>query len=585
MVTTGPTERALRTIPVANAAEAFVEMLVHNGVEYLFINSGTDTFPVQEAIAQMMEQERTTPKLILCIDEVTAMFAAQGYFQVTGRPQVVLVHVDAGTAQIGGAYHDVQRDRSGVIVCAGRAPITIGGARPGSKDMVIHWGQEQLDQHGIVRTFVKWDYELRTVDSLNWVVQKAFQVAASEPAGPVYLTLPRELLMTEMESLHLPPAARHAKPIAPAPDPDAVAALAQWLVDAERPLIIAGTPGRYPEAVAPLTELAETIAAPVAGALHTRLNLPTRHFLNAVSCGAPSVSEADVILVLDHDVPWVPDQETLEPGARVGWIDIDPSKDTIPLWTFPADLLIHAASRKALPVLLDAVRERLTDAARERIAARNDRYRANNERRRQEIARQVEALADKRPIDPLYVAACLEQVLDDETIVVNEGMSGGAPFNAYTDRRAPRLRLRQRRIQPGLRPRRLHRRQAGRARQDGGVPRGRRRLHLRASHLRLLGRREVRPALPHHHLQQLLPQRHAQLVEQVVPRRRRPPQRQLRRRGHRPLARLRRASPSLPRLRRARRRPRPSPPRPQPRPPTRPPRPSRRPRHPHPLAP
>ena len=429
--------RSLRAIPVANAAEAFVEMLVHNGVEYLFINSGTDTFPVQEAIARMMEQERPTPKLILCIDEVTAMFAAQGYFQVTGRPQVVLVHVDAGTAQIGGAYHDVQRDRSGVIVCAGRAPITIGGVRPGSKDMVIHWGQEQLDQHGIVRTFVKWDYELRTVDSLNWVVQKAFQVASSEPAGPVYLTLPRELLMTEMDELQLPPAARHAKPVAPAPDPDAVATLAQWLVEAERPLIIAGTPGRHPEAVATLTELAETLGAPVAGAVHTRLNLPTRHFLNAINCDAPSVSEADVILVLDHDVPWVPDEETLEPGARVGWIDIDPSKDTIPLWTFPADLLIHAASRKALPALLDAVRERLTPAARERAAARNERYRANTERRRAEIAERVDALADKRPIDPLYVAACLEQVLDEETIVVNEGMSGGGPFNVYTDRRTP----------------------------------------------------------------------------------------------------------------------------------------------------
>ena len=429
--------RALRAIPVANAAEAFVEMLVHNGVEYLFINSGTDTFPVQEAIARMMEQERPTPKLILCIDEVTAMFAAQGYFQVTGRPQVVLVHVDAGTAQIGGAYHDVQRDRSGVIVCAGRAPITIGGVRPGSKDMVIHWGQEQLDQHGIVRTFVKWDYELRTVDSINWVVQKAFQVASSEPAGPVYLTLPRELLMTEMDELQLPPAARHAKPVAPAPDPDAIATLAEWLVDAERPLIIAGTPGRHPEAVATLTELAETLGAPVAGAVHTRLNLPTRHYLNAMTCGAPAVSEADVILVLDHDVPWVPDEQTLEPGARVGWIDIDPSKDTIPLWTFPADLLIHAASRKALPALLDAVRERLTAAARERAAARNERYRANTERRRAEIAHRVEALADKRPIDPLYVAACLEQALDDETIVVNEGMSGGAPFNVYTDRRVP----------------------------------------------------------------------------------------------------------------------------------------------------
>ena len=71
----------------------------------------------------MIEQERAVPQLVLCIDEVTAMFAAPGYFQLTGRPQVVLVHVDAGTAQIGGAYHDVQRDRSGMIVCAGRARL------------------------------------------------------------------------------------------------------------------------------------------------------------------------------------------------------------------------------------------------------------------------------------------------------------------------------------------------------------------------------------------------------------------------------------------------------------------------------
>ncbi len=437
MPATTPDARSIEAIPVEDAAEAFVEMLNRNGVEYLFINSGTDTFPIQEAMARMMEQERPVPRLILCIDEVTAMFAAQGYFQLTGKAQAVLVHVDAGTAQIGGAYHDAQRDHSGVVVCAGRAPSTVGDAVRGGKDMGIHWIQEQRDQNGIVRTFTKWDYELRNVESLNWVMQKAFQVATAEPAGPVYLALPRELLMQKMEAFDAPPVARHAKPIAPAPDAEAIETLAGWMVSAERPLIIAGTPGRFPESVAHLTTLAELVGTPVQGALGTRLNMPSRHPLNAATCDAPTVAEADLILVVDHDVPWVPDRESIEPSGRVAWIDIDPSKDTIPLWTFPADLLIHAASRKALPALVDAVRSRMSDADAKRIEERVAGYAASSARRRGEIERQALAAKDERPISPDWIAHCLEQVLDEDAIVMNEGMTGGGPWTMYTDRHVP----------------------------------------------------------------------------------------------------------------------------------------------------
>ena len=440
-MTAGDGANGLTSVPVQDAAEAFIELLLANGVEYIFINSGTDTFPIQEALARMIEQERAVPQLVLCIDEVTAMFAAHGYFQLTGRPQVVLVHVDAGTAQIGGAYHDVQRDRSGVIVCAGRAPSTIGGKLPGSKDMGIHWTQEQPDQNGIARTFVKWDYELRNVESLNWVVQKAVQVASSEPAGPVYLTLPRELLMQAMDAAEVPPPARHAPAIPPAADPSALATLADWIVEAERPLIIAGTPGRHREAVAALTELAEIAGAPVQGAISTRLNLPSRHPLNATTCGAPSVAEADLVLVIDHDVPWVPDETTLEPAARIAWIDIDPAKATIPMWTFPADLMIHAASRKALPALVEAVRARLDapagEAPRARIAARVEGYTAASEARRAELEEQALSLSEQQPIDPLWIAYCLEQALDEDAIVMNEGMSGGFPWSSYADRSRP----------------------------------------------------------------------------------------------------------------------------------------------------
>ena len=123
-------ERRLIATPVDDGAEAFVEMLNNNGVEYIFLNSGTDNFPVLEAIQRMVEQERAVPQIILCIDEATAMFAAHGYYQLTGRAQVVLVHVDAGTINIGGAYTTLSATtRRSWYARAARLRRLLGGAR------------------------------------------------------------------------------------------------------------------------------------------------------------------------------------------------------------------------------------------------------------------------------------------------------------------------------------------------------------------------------------------------------------------------------------------------------------------------
>jgi len=432
-----PATRALHTIPIDDGAEAFVEMLNNTGVEYMFLNSGTDTFPILEAFARMAEQERPVPKIVVCIDESTAMFAAHGFYQLTGRTQAVLVHVDAGTAQIGGAYHDAQRDRAAIVVCAGRAPATFGTGVPGGKDMSIHWIQEQPDQNGIVRTFTKWDYELRNVESINWVMQKAFQVASTEPAGPVYLTLPRELLMQRMEELQVPPQSRHGQPVAPAADQASIDTIADWLVSAKNPLIITGASGRYPDTVGPLTELAEAVGAPVSGAIGTRMNFPTHHPLNAATTGGPSVREADTILVIDHDTPWIPEADTLEPSAQVAWIDIDPTKDTIPMWSFPADIMIQASSRTAIPALRDAVNKRLTDADRTRIAKRVEVYTTASAAERERLAARALAVKDEQPIHPMWIAHCLEQVLEHDAIIMNEGMSGAHSWLMQTDRKTP----------------------------------------------------------------------------------------------------------------------------------------------------
>jgi len=82
-----------KTLPVEYGAEAFIELLNANQVDYIFINPGSDTYPIQEAIAKFKVQGKRTPEVVLSLHESMAMAAAHGYFMVTGRPQVVLVHV------------------------------------------------------------------------------------------------------------------------------------------------------------------------------------------------------------------------------------------------------------------------------------------------------------------------------------------------------------------------------------------------------------------------------------------------------------------------------------------------------------
>ena len=173
--------------------------LMAQGVDCLFMNPGTDTIPIQEALSKLEQLGQPVPRTVLCLFELVALAAAHGYYQATGRPQAVLVHVDVGTQNLGGMLHNAQRGRAAVLISAGRTPYTTDSNVRGTRDTYIHWLQEQFDQHGIVRNFVKWDYELRRPEQMGEAIARGFQIAASDPAGPVYLTLPREVLMTEVD--------------------------------------------------------------------------------------------------------------------------------------------------------------------------------------------------------------------------------------------------------------------------------------------------------------------------------------------------------------------------------------------------
>jgi len=404
-----------------NVSDAFIELLNTFGVDYIFINPGSDSAPVLESIARFKAAGRPAPHLVLCLHESVAMAAAHGYFMITGRPQVVFVHVDVGTLNIGANLHNAQRGRAGVVICAGRTPYTVDGNVQGGRNRRMQWMQEQFNQSGIVQGYVKWHYELTSGYNLRLAVQRAFQVAGSEPGGPVYLTLPREVLM---EKAPAPPLDSRTGAIASAPaaNPDSLSRAAQWLIEARSPLIAVSYSGRNPKAVAALVRLAETLAAPVVETRY-RVNFPSTHPLHLGFSQSPLLQEADCILILDHDVPWVPAQIQPSPHSRIVHIDSDPIKRDIPIWGFHVDLAIEADSLQAMVALTGELERRITPADRIRIETRRRELSAEHDAQAERWRQRAHQLANQQPIAPEWAALCLNEILDKDTLIVSEAAS------------------------------------------------------------------------------------------------------------------------------------------------------------------
>ncbi len=409
-------------VPVDEGAEALIELFNANGVDYIFLNPGTDIFPIQEALSKFEALGKRTPGVILALHESVGMAAAHGYFRVSGRPQVVLVHVDLGTQQVGGALHNAHRGRIAVILCAGRPPLPFEGEKRGGRSHYLNWIQDQRDQAGIVRNYVKWEYELHTNDNIHHVVQRAFQIASTEPCGPVYLSIPRDVLMEKIDKVRILPTARYAAASTPQADIALLTKVSEMLIEAESPLIIAGDSGRHPQSVASLVKLAETLGARVVTS-QFRVNFPTTHPLCAGVEQNPYLKDADVILVIDAEVPYVPVQAKPKPDAKIIHIDIDPVKQDMPMWSFPVDVLIGADSSKAIPVLCEIIRQKVTREQEAHFQARFKQYEYEHQKLRAERHTLATSKADRKPISPEWLCHCIDEVVDEDTIILNEAAS------------------------------------------------------------------------------------------------------------------------------------------------------------------
>jgi len=407
---------ARKELKVESVAEAYLALLAERGVEVLFANAGTDFAPIVEAYAKAAHSGLPAPKPLIAAHENLAISMAHGYAVVSGKVPAVMVHVSVGTANALCGVFNAARENVPILFTAGRSPLTEEGLA-GARDTYIHWAQEMFDQAGMLREMVKWDYELRNGAQLETVIDRALTLATSPPEGPVYLSLPREVLAEPLPGFSYNSPARRVAASPPAPHEAAVAAAAEILATAQHPLIITADAGRDLAAVPALAEFAERFAIPVVEHRQRYLCLPADHPCHLGYNPGPMLEGADAILVIDCDVPWTPSREAPPADCRIIHIGVDPLFSRYPIRGFTCDVAITGATRLVLP-RLGAALAPLADPTE--IGMRRQLFAEQREKQRAGWRKLGDEAKSLRPIHPAWVSACLAAARDPGSILVNE---------------------------------------------------------------------------------------------------------------------------------------------------------------------
>lgn len=317
-------------------------------MDYISSNLGSDHPAFIEAFAQIDAAGGKMPQIIVCPHEISALSAAHGYAMRTRRPQLVLVHVNVnvGTQNLGCSIHNAKRGRVPAVIVAGLSPVLVIGERVGACTEFIHYTQDSTRQNEIGGQYMKWSYEVRAAEMIDQVLPRGLQIACTVPEGPIYLTGARQVWDEPAVS-----------PTQPAQE------LISALSAARKPLLITRNLGRQPEAVGKLAELSQRVSIAVCEVNPQYVNFPGDHSHHIGYRRNTLVDEADLILTLDVDVPWIISKAAPRADARLFHLDCDPLKADMGFRHFSAERTWQADSLAALDQLLalaaqgDALRE------------------------------------------------------------------------------------------------------------------------------------------------------------------------------------------------------------------------------------
>ena len=302
-------------------SDLIVYLLNGLGVDYVPLNPGATTRGIHESIVTYGGNK--SPELITCCHEELAVAMAQGYYLATGKPQATLVHNIVGLQHASKAIYEAFLENIPMIIIGGTGPLDASHRRPW-----IDWIHTAQVQAQIVRDYVKWDDQPQGPQSVVESVLRAYQIAMTEPRGPVYLCFDVELQESKLpEGFELPDLSRYQAPAAPTGNPQVVANAAQLFIDAERPVLIVEELGRSPGGPEALQSLAELMGVPVIERGNA-FNLPNRHPLNVTGANSEVLKDADLIVsvgvrdiepMLKRATPGVGAPASGLPGARAGY--------------------------------------------------------------------------------------------------------------------------------------------------------------------------------------------------------------------------------------------------------------------------
>jgi len=406
------------------AGEVLLRRLKAHGVDYLFANSGTDFAPVIEGLLEAKRHNEAVVEVVVIPHEHAAVSMAHGYFMASDKAQAVMVHTNVGLANSMLGILNAAAEQVPMFVCSGRTPVTEKG-RLGSRTTPINWGQDMRDQASMVREAVKWDFTLHYPEQTAALVDRAMTISKSAPAGPVYLSLPREALSAvgeAPEDLNAPAPA----PARMAPHPDDVARAAEILLGAKAPLIVSHDANRTSDDFFALCKFAETFAIPVVDFWASRASIPTDSPMHAGFDVTEELAAADAILVLNNVVPWIPSKHRVAPDAQVIQAGNDPHHSRFPVREFPANVALTGDGASVIAALSEAMQGKpLPDHVVPRFGAIAERSALRRKKALDEATP-----GDGQGVPKAWVSKCVSDVLNRETGMVFTEMGVEPAFMA-----------------------------------------------------------------------------------------------------------------------------------------------------------
>jgi acetolactate synthase-1/2/3 large subunit len=369
------------------ASDVIVDLLHAYELPHAAINPGASYRGLHDSI---VNYGGNSPTMMLCQHEETAVQIAHGYAKASGQPMVAILHNLVGLLHANMAIYYAYIDRAPIFIVGATGPMDETKRRPR-----IDWIHTAQNQGEAVRNYTKWDYQPHTIDGAPEAFARAYAVMMTEPRGPIYMCYDAWLQEQKLDhEVPMPPPHAAKVPSRLAPEPKVLAAAADLIAAAKKPVIIAEYVGREPEGFHALVELAETGGIPVYD-VDSRLNFPTRHPLN-MSMAKDVFRDADLVVCLDTRDWERPTTELvsttrertsiLPAGAK--WIDIGFGDLELSSWALDyqrlqhADVRILADTSIAIPMLTELLRVRLK---------KDGAYAGRVKTRAAEIAKQSEA--------------------------------------------------------------------------------------------------------------------------------------------------------------------------------------------------